>query len=80
MVTDFAEKSAVSKFRVIVRKCYPEDRSNKHIRKFLYFVDLHHNMSFFTNLMHKFFIFMHLLHSSTCFEHHYAHLQEVKSY
>jgi len=35
---------------------------------------------FFTNLIHKFFILMHLLHSSTCFEHHYAHPQEVKFY
>ena len=33
-------------------------------------------MVFFTNLMHKFFILVLLLHSSTCFEHHYAHLQE----
>jgi len=35
---------------------------------------------FFTNLMHKFFILIHLLHSSTCFEHYYAHPQEVKLY
>ena len=33
---------------------------------------------FFTNLMHKFFILTHLLHLSTCFEHCYAHPQEVK--
>ena len=35
---------------------------------------------FFTNTMHKFFILIHLLHSSTCFEHCYAHPQEVKLY
>ena len=32
MVTDFAGKSVVFKFRVIVRKLNPEDRSNKRIR------------------------------------------------
>ena len=35
---------------------------------------------FFTNLMHKFFNLIQLLYSSTCFEHHYAHLQGVKLY
>ena len=35
---------------------------------------------FFTNFMHKLFILIHLLHSSTCFEHYYAHRQEVKLY
>jgi len=32
---------------------------------------------FFTNLMYKFFILIHILHPSTCFEHYYAHPQEV---
>ena len=35
---------------------------------------------FFINLMHKLFILIHLLYSSTCFEHYYAHPQEVKLY
>ena len=30
--------------------------------------------------MHKFFILIHLLYSSTCFDHYYAHLQDVKLY
>ena len=34
----------------------------------------------FTNLIDKLFILIHLLHSSTCFEHYYAHRQEVKLY
>jgi len=33
---------------------------------------------FFTKLIQKFFILIHLLHTSTCFEHYYAHPQEVK--
>ena len=35
---------------------------------------------FITKLMHKVLILIHLLYSSTCFEHHYAHLQEDKLY
>jgi len=33
---------------------------------------------FFTSLMHIFIILIHFLHPSTCFEHYYAHPQEVK--
>ena len=50
-------------------------------QKFDILLTVHHNIIvFFTNLMHKFFILVHLLHSSTCFEHYYAHPQEVKLY
>ena len=51
-------------------------------QKFDILLTVHPNIIivFFTNLMDKFFILIHLLHSSTCFEHYYAHPQEVKLY